>query len=210
MKISAAELEQCRQDVAGWVRAKLYPTGQGPRPGYASAVRHAIHRFHKIGNEAAARAHLRGLLDRFQSDVQKAAAERDFEAYLRWHRLDQPIVASYRVRLSYPLGGGIFLGGEVSRVDVDAVQGGYSAVLLATPRPDWRSEIRLPLIQLGIADRFQRGAAEVRVGFQHLDGSNLSLVSFSAPELQAAEQGARDLAQRVAAEWVRQGGGPLS
>ena len=210
MRISAAELEQCRQDVAGWVRAKLYPTGQGPRPGYATAVRHAIYRFHKIGNEAEARGHLRGLLDRFQNDVQKAGAGRDFEAYLRWHRLNQPIVASHRVRLSYPLGGGVLLGGEVSRVDVDVVQGGYRAVLLGTPRPDWRSEIRLPLIQLGIADRFQRGAAEVRVGFQHLDGSNFSLVSFSGPELQAAEQGARDVAQRVAAEWTRQGGGPLS
>lgn len=210
MRISVAELEQCSQDVAGWVRARLYPTGGGPRPGYAGAVKLAIYRFHKLGNEAAARAHLRDLLDRFQSDVQKAAAERDFAAYIRWYRSDQPIVASHKVRLGYPLGGGIILGGEVSRVDVDAVQGGYRAVLLGTPRSEWRSDIRLPLIQLGIADRFQRGAAEVRVGFQHLDGSNLSLVSFSPPELQAAERGTRDLAQRVAAEWARQGGGPLS
>ena len=210
MKISVAELEQCRQDVAGWVRARLHPTGGGPRPGYAGAVKLAIYKFHKTGNETAAKAHLRDLLERFQNDVQKTAAERDFAAYIRWYRSDQPIVASHRVRLGYPLGGGIVLGGEVSRVDVDVVQGGYRAVLLGTPRANWRSEIRLPLVQLGIADRFQRGASEVRVGVQHLDGSSLSLVSFSAAELQAAEQGARDLARRVAAEWSRQGGGPLT
>ena len=67
----------------------------------------------------------------------------------------------------------------------------------------------MPLIQLGIADRYKRGAAEVRVGFQHLDGSNLFLVSFSGADLQAAEQSARDVARRVAAEWARQGGGTL-
>ena len=209
MKISVAELEQCRQDVAGWVRVRLHPTGGGPRPGYAGAVKLAIYKFHKTGNETAAKAHLRDLLERFQNDVQKAAAERDFAAYIRWYRSDQPIVASHRVRLSYPLGGGIVLGGEVSRVDVDVVQGGYRAVLLGTPRPDWRSEIRLPLIQLGVADRFQRGAADVRVGFQHLDGSNLAVVVYSAAELHAAEQGAREVARRVALEWARQGGDPL-
>ncbi len=67
----------------------------------------------------------------------------------------------------------------------------------------------MPLIQQGIADRYQRKAAEVRVGFQHLNGSNFSLVSFFGADLQAAEQSARSLAQRVAAEWARQGGGTL-
>lgn len=209
MRISIAELEVCRQDIAGWVRGKLHPTGAGPRPGYAGAVRHAIYRFHKTGNDTAARAHLRDLLDRFQSDYHKAAAEQEFDSYLRWYASHQPIVASYRVRLGYALGSGVILGGEVSRVDVDATRGGYSAVLLGNPRPNWQSEIRMPLIQLGVADRYQRGAAEVRVGFQDLDGSNHSLVSFSGAELQAAEQSARDVAQRVAAEWSRQGGGAL-
>lgn len=104
------------------------------------------------------------------------------------------------------MGSGIILGGEVSRVDVDVTSGGYRAVQLGTPRAGWRSELRMPLIQPGIADRYQREAAEVRVGFQHLDGSNLSLVSFSEAELQAAERGAREVAQRVAAELARQGG----
>lgn len=209
MRISVAELEVCRQNVAGWVRGKLHPTGSGPRLGYAGAVKLAIYRFHKTGNEAGARAHLRDLLDRFQSDFHKAAAEQEFDTYLRWYVSNQPIVASHRVRLGYTLGGGVVLGGEVSRVDVDATRGGYSAVLLGNPRPDWQSEIRMPLIQLGIADRYQRGAAEVRVGFQHLDGSNLSLVLFSGADLQAAELSARDVAQRVAAEWARQGSGTL-
>jgi len=209
LRISIAELEVCRQDVAGWVRSRLHPSGGGPRLGYAGAVKLAIYRFHKGGNDTGARAHLRDLLDRFQSDYHKAAAEQEFDSYLRWYASNQPIVASHRVRLGYPLGGGVILGGEVSRVDVDAARGGYSAVLFGNPRPDWQSEIRMPLIQLGIADRYQRGAAEVRVGFQHLDGSNLSLTSFSGADLQAAEQSARDVARRVAAEWARQGGGAL-
>lgn len=206
MRISVAELEVCSQDVAGWVRVRLNPTGGGPRLGYSGAVKLAIYSFHKSGNETAARAHLRDLLDRFQGSFQKAAAEQEFESYLRWYAAQQPIVASHRIRLGLPLGSGIILGGEVSRVDVDVTSGGYRAVQLGTPRAGWRSELRMPLIQLGIADRYQREAAEVRVGFQHLDGSNLSLVSFSEAELQAAERSARGVAQRVAAEWARQGG----
>lgn len=169
----------------------------------------AIYRFHKSGSDTGARAHLRDLLDRFQSDYHKAATEREFDSYLRWYASHQPIVASYRVRLGYALGSGVSLGGEVSRVDVDATRGGYSAVLLGNPRPNWQSEIRMPLIQLGVADRYQRGAAEVRVGLQHLGGSNLSLTSFSDAELWAAEQNARAVARSVAAEWARQGGGAL-
>jgi hypothetical protein len=199
LRISVAELEVCAQDVAGWVRAKLNPAGGGPRLGYAGAVKLGIYSFHKSGNETAARAHLRDLLDRFQGSFQKAAAEQEFESYLRWYTAQQPIVASHRVRLGLALGSGIILGGEVSRVDVDLTSGGYRAVQLGAPR-------RMPLIQLGIADKYQREAAEVRVGFQHLDGSNLSLVSFSEAELQAAGRGARGIAQQVAAEWVRQGG----
>lgn len=206
MRISVAELEVCSQDIAGWVRTKLNPAGGGPRLGYAGAVKLAIYSFHKSGNETAARAHLRDLLDRFQGSFQKAAAEQEFESYLRWYTAQRPIVASHRVRLGLSLGSGIILGGEVSRVDVDVTSGGYRAVQLGTPRAGWRSELRMPLIQLGIADRYQREAAEVRVGFHHLDGSNLSLVSFSEAELQAAERSARGVAQRVAAEWARQRG----
>ena len=206
MRIPVSELEFCGQDVAGWVRARLNPTGGAPRLGYAGTVKLAIYFFHKSGNETAARAHLRDLLDRFQGSAQKAAAEQEFDSYLRWYRLQQPIVASHRVRLEFSLGSGIILGGEVSRVDVDVSSGGYRAVQLGTPRSGWRSELRMPLIQLGIADKYQRGAAEVRVGFQQLDGSNLSLVSFSESELRAAERSARGVAQRVAAEWLRQAG----
>ena len=206
MRIPVSELEFCGQDVAGWVRAKLNPSGGGPRPGYAGTVKLAIYFFHKSGNETAARAHLRDLLDRFQDRSQKAIAEQEFESYLRWYAAERPVVASHRVRLGFSLGSGIILGGDVSRVDVDVTSGGYRAVQLGTPGAGWRSELRMPLIQLGVADRYQREAAEVRVGFQHLDGSNLSLVSFSEAELQAAGRGARGIAQRVAAEWVRQGG----
>lgn len=208
MRIPVSELEFCSQDVAGWVRARLNPAGGGPRLGYAGTVKLAIYFFHKSGNETAARAHLRDLLDRFQGSSQKIAAEHEFESYLRWYRAHQPIVASHRVRLGLSLGNGVILGGEVSRVDVDVRNGGYRAVQLGTPLAGWRSELRMPLIQLGVAERYQRDAAEVRVGFQQLDGSKLSLVSFSEAELRAAEQRARGVAQRLAAEWARQGGSP--
>lgn len=206
MKISAAEIEHCGRDVTGWVRNKMNPQGSGPRFGYNSAVKAAIYAFHKTGDRTLAGTHLRDLLNRFRNSGQKAAAERDLELYLRWYDRHQPAVAAYRVRLSFPLEGNILLGGEVSRVDADLQSGGYRAVLLGEALPSWASELRMPLIQAAVAHLFQRPSSEFKVGFQGVDGSALSVVSYNDQQLTSSTEAARDIARRLGVEWVRQGG----
>lgn len=51
-------------------------------------------------------------------------------------------------------------------------------MLLGTLRPQLRPELIRPLIRLAVGGRYQREAGDVRVGFQYLDGSSLSLVAF--------------------------------
>jgi hypothetical protein len=46
MRISHRELESCRRDPAGWVRAKLAPAAGGPRQGYDSVLKLGLHRLH--------------------------------------------------------------------------------------------------------------------------------------------------------------------
>jgi hypothetical protein len=204
--VSAAEIEYCGRDVRSWVRDKLNPQGFGPRLGYNGAVKLAIYSFHKTGDRIYARAHLRDLLDRFSNVALKSSAEAALESYLIWYDRQQPVVAGYRVRLQFPVTDEVVLGGEVSRVDADLSRGGYRAVLLAEAPPGWRTELRMPLIQLATARLFQRPPAEFRVGFQNVDGTQLALVTFDDDELAFAEERARDIARRLAAEWVRQGG----
>jgi hypothetical protein len=76
----------------------------------------------------------------------------------------------------------------VSRIAVNGR--GYRAVLLGSPPRDWRSETRMPLIQLGVADRLQRDYRDVTVGFQALDGQRLSTLTFDDDRLNRAREAA--------------------
>ena len=87
------------------------------------------------------------------------------------------IVADHRVRLNLPLDGEVVLGGEISRIDM--IPTGYRAVLLMARAPArWKQELRMPLIQLAVANRYDRPAADVRVAVQLLDGSGLDESAF--------------------------------
>lgn len=202
MRISHGELEACRRDVARWVAAKLN-AGAGPRAGYAGMTKLAIYKYHATGDADAAREHLRALLGRFANEGKKLGAEYQLDAYIEWAEREGLIVADRKVRLEFDLGSGILLGGEVSRVDID-LAGGYRAVLLGAPDPDWRTELRTPLLQRAVARHFDRDEAEVTVGVQDLDGSSLQAVQFSRVEIDAAEVGARSVAIRLTMEWGRQ------
>lgn len=199
MKISHSELEVCRGNVRQWVAAQLNPGSGGPRPGYAAVTRLAIYKYHATGDADAAREHLERLLGRFKSTSRKLSAEGELNSYVAWAEREGVIVADRKVRLNYDLESGIYLGGEVPRVDVDLVGGGYRAVLLGYDAPAWRSELRTPLLQRAIASHFQRDESEVVVGVQALDGSGLEVVRFTTAEINAAEASAKTLASQIAA-----------
>jgi len=90
------------------------------------------------------------------------------------------------VRLSLPLGQNVQVGGEVSRIDVDVER--YRALLLGRIPCDWRTETRMPLIQLGAAARFGRDYRDVEVGSSGVDGGRLSTVSFDNRRISRARE----------------------
>ena len=202
MRISHSELEACRRDVSRWVAAKLNPAA-GPRAGYAGMTKLAIYKFHATGDADTARDHLRALLGRFGDTGKKLSAEYQLDAYIDWAEREGLIVADRKVRLGFDLGSGLLLGGEVSRVDVD-LQGGYRAVLLGACDPDWRDELRTPLLQRAVARHFAREEGEVSIGVQELDGGDLQTVRYSEAEIDAAEARARIVAAQLAREFERQ------
>jgi len=90
------------------------------------------------------------------------------------------------VHVDLDIGHGITLGGEISRVDIEAARGEYRAILLDAPASDWTRELRMPLIQIAMAQKFERDPSDVTVGFQPIGGSRLSSHRFGSRALTAA------------------------
>jgi len=208
MIIRHAEISVCLQNPRSWVAQKINPTPSFIRTGYAGATKLAIYRFHTTGDVRIARRHLRGLFPRLGLTNQSLIDEAldDLDNYMDWYVRESPVVATWRHRLRFDMGLGCFLGGEVSRIDVEPSNDRYRAIILGDTPNNWLSEIRFPLIQRALSEQLKRKDNLISVGFQRLDGSNIVLRSFSKQVLDNAENRARELANSVTKEWRRQAG----
>jgi|WetSurMetagenome_2_1015567.scaffolds.fasta_scaffold56843_4 hypothetical protein len=208
MKISHAEIETCRRSPRAWIRERIRPGGGGPRTGYDGATKKAIYNFHKKLDPAEARLYLERAFGsyRLTSTSRMAQALAALTSYMRWYKRTSPVVVGSKLLLDYDLGSGWRLGGEISRADLDPRTGKYGCVILGKAPPNWRQQIRIPLIQRALADKLERPEIDISVGYQNLDGTSIELVSFSLKKLDEAEATARELMRDVAEEWRRQGG----
>lgn len=208
MIIRHADLETCTKNPKAWVVKKLSPLPSFTRTGYAGVTKLAIYRFHRDLDANAACLHLSNLLPKFgltnQSLTDQTLA--DLISYIAWFQNTSPIVAAFRHRLRFGLGAGCFLGGEVSRIDVDPSSDRYHAIILGDSPPKWQSEMRFPLIQRALSQQLKRKDTLISVGFQCLDGSGIMLKSFPKKMIDNAEIQARHLASAVTKEWHLQGG----
>jgi hypothetical protein len=197
MRISHTELGAAQQDFAGWWRTKQGARSGGPRFGYAQAIKLAVYKFHRLGDRAASLAHFDQLVATRLTNAKRIANARlQLESYIEWTVRSSVIVADHRIRLNLPLEADIVLGGEISRIDI--TRRGYRAVLLGHRfLARWKQESRMPLIQLAVADRYQRSADEVRVAVQLLDGSALDETSFNSADRNEALTAATSLATRI-------------
>ena len=179
IRISHTELAAAQQDFAAWWRTKQAPATGGRRLGYAQAVKLAIYKYHSLqANGPASLAHFDQLVSARLTNAQRIAQARlQLQAYIDWVEDSGVIVADHRVRLNLPLDGEVALGGEISRIDM--IPTGYRAVLLMARAPArWKQELRMPLIQLAVANRYDRPAVDVRVAVQLLDGNGLDEGAF--------------------------------
>ena len=199
MRISHAQLETCRANPAAWLAARAAPSASGPRWGYARVTKLAVYRFHRTADVTDAQQYLRRLLDKVGvANAQRvASAERELDAYITWFNGARRPVADYKVNISLDLGRNWILGGEVSRVDLDLARGGYSAILLGETNPSWKTEVRMPLIQIAIARRLSRAESDIMIGVQNLDGSDLRATAYSTGQRKKALTTAQGLARRL-------------
>lgn len=204
-RISHFEIGLAQRDFTTWWRARQAPGPSGRRLGYAQAVKLSLYRFHRQnGDRQAALAHFDQLVARRLTNAKKIADARlRLEAYLDWVTQAGVLVADHRVRIALPLSPQVVLGGEVSRLDVTS--GGYRAVLLGDrTSPRWRTETRMPLIQLAVGLKYDRPADDVTVAVQLIDGTGLEEASYGSSERERARVGAVAVARRIARQLSRQ------
>ena len=208
MRISHAELENCISNPHRWIAQRIGPSVGGPRTGYDGATKLAIYKFHATSRRLDAERHLDDLLVRLRltNAVHSERARNNLSSYIDWVIRESPAVSNWKLRLEFDLGAGWILGGEVSRVDIDLSSGGYHGILIGNRLDNWRRQVRLPLIQRALAARLQRPEAEIFIGFQNVDGSNLEVVSFPRAIRDQAEGSARELARELSDELRRQRG----
>lgn len=80
---------------------------------------------------------------------------------------------------------------------IELVRGGYRAVLLCEPPRNWKQQLRMPLIQSAIAQKYGVPVQEFEVGTQCLDGSGLTTARFFKRELNEAKEESRKLGEMV-------------
>jgi len=198
MRISHRELESCTRDPAGWVRAKVAPAAGGPRQGYDTVLKLGLHRLHLGQPLDVARQHVEQIFAR-SARLRKASRIEDaldrFEHYAEWLRDSGTAVAESRARIAFEGFGFLELGGTVDRVDF--TESGPRGVLLGRADADWDSQLRMPLLQLALADRYGVPVQEVAVGVQQLDGRGLAQRTFADEEVRKADEGLRRLSKRL-------------
>jgi hypothetical protein len=195
MKISHRELEECRRSAMVWWQGRQSASAFHTF-GYGQALLNAIHRYHRTDSARVARSHLRQMIDRNFTDGKRIDnLEADFESYIRWHRRSGIIVADSNIRVSYSIGGFLDLSGLISRLDITDT--GYRAIILGGGRANWRTELRMPLIQSAIALRYGRPVDEVAVGVQQPDGNALEEEVYTPGQITSARQEFQRLGERI-------------
>jgi hypothetical protein len=183
-KISHRQLEDCRHSPKAWALNQKTSAGFSTF-GYRQALSNAITLFHRLGDPVEANKRLEEFIDRHFTDLKKINVLRNqLIEYTRWYVQTGIITADSNVTLNFPIHSLWHLGGKVARVDV--TDSGYRAILFEEFDGTWKEQLRMPLIQLAIAEKFGRPPAEVRVGFQDLDGNKTVEASYGEAKRSSA------------------------
>jgi hypothetical protein len=200
MKISHRQLTECQRNPAEWVSNQVNQKEKFYRMGYKRCLREEIYRFHRHRDVKAARQFLRAkfLKHKLKNNSRIQETLTCLNAYINWFQNEGLTIAGSRVLLNFSLGQELTLGGIIPRIDV--ISQGYRAILLDEIPLQWKKELRMPLIQRGLARAYSRPEDEFLVGIQELDASDLAVTSYSKTDINHAEQIMQRLAEEVANE----------
>jgi hypothetical protein len=175
-KISHKQLESCR------AAPKLWALGQSEGGmynfSYRQALGNSICLFHETNDLNSAEQKLEGFITKHFKNERKIRKIRDqLQSYAEWHSQNQIITADSNVIIDYPFAALWRLGGYVSRIDV--TEKGYRAVLFEAFDKGWKSQLRMPLVQLAVGQYLGRPPSEIVVGFHDLETNKTDESSYT-------------------------------
>ena len=203
MKISHRQLVECQRNPVEWVSNQVNPTATFRRPGYDFCLREGICRFHRDGDIKAAKEYTRKRIQshRLNNETRIQNTLMRFDAYMNWFQNEGVTTIGSRIRLNFRIDREVILTGLIPRIDMTPQ--GYRAILLEDIPLGWKEELRMPLIQRGLAHAYYRPENKFVVGIQELDASDLVEVSYSKTAIDEAERIVRQLAEEVANEFTK-------
>lgn len=198
-KIPFGELEEASRN-PGAYRSKLEnPTEKKMGATYVGALRQTIFRFHARGDYQEAHVYLENRLThpRLTNATKRAATLDQFDWYVDEYTARAWVLSQTQLRLVIPLSrgpGDLICSGEVARLDV-VPTGGYAAWLFSSSfSPDWRTELRMPLVQGAVAQHVLRVPfQEVQVGIYGFNAHVAGTHQYSDVEIIEARTGLDNL-----------------
>jgi hypothetical protein len=201
MRISLGDLEQARRDPRAYIRHRESRGGGFFfKSGYATLQRAVFH-FHKSkGNIEEAKQYLRESYERqFKHKQRLEGYVKQLERYALEFSKQGTSVFKVRDRLVIPvpekLAGQISVTGQIPRLDLSS--GGYNVWLFAKQPLDWRSELRLPIIQAAYSKKLSANIDEIKVGVYDFSTSTYTDYSFDELEIVEANREFAGLLQQL-------------
>jgi hypothetical protein len=199
MQLKHREIEELQRNLRGWVAKKRAATRVVMKTGYGQATRLSIYRYHRGDSQRRAQQYLTNLLDRLslKNESRRDECSDSLVKYIRWREDSNLVYVQDRLRLGMLMSNGVLLGGEIPLINLNADEETYQAIMLGENAPDWRDQLRMPILQAAVAQRLERKSEDVVVGTQSLDGSRLDLHHYTQSEITEAVQQVIDLTSRA-------------
>jgi hypothetical protein len=204
MRISHRELAICKRDPASWVAQKVNPPGNGPRAGYNAYLKNGIRRLHKGATLEEATAAMAAGLERNRNLTSPSRIQDVIDqlaSYHAWYVQEQPVVADSFFNIQFEATRFLTLTGQLGRVDI--TETGHRGILLGPYDDGWSEELRMPLLQAALNERYGLSGSDTSIGVQRLDGSGLKMRSYSEREVTSAVREFARLAQTVEVAYRR-------
>jgi hypothetical protein len=198
MKISHTQLDQCLLQPRQWLREQSAQKFVF-KMGYGRVLKLSIGRYHKMNSASDARRYMHELIAKhdLKNNARIDENEVTLDLYMKWHQKSGVNTADSMTRIQLDVGGYLQLSGIISRVDV--TNDGYHGILFGVNQTNWKSQLRMPLIQKALADKYVRPVQDISVGVQGIDGSTLDVITFSPRQIRQAKEVFMDLGERIRA-----------
>jgi len=186
MRLRLAELEEIRRNPAR-LRQLSGAGGWSGGWSYRRALHFASYRYHRNGEDLrGALVYLQDLYSRlFKRNAALSGLESQLAAYAGSYQGRGQAAIDVQITARIEVTKNLELSGEVARLDLGE-GGGYDLWLFGGAPYEWRSELRMPLLQAYFAIKMGVLPQQVRVGFYFFDSDEYDSECFNPALLAAA------------------------